>query len=414
MLESFFKYPRVLDRMRRGPLAERMDTIAAELMRDGYARATTKRYLSLLATFSRYAARAGYAQPGAIDRALVARFLRKIPTSDGTRSVARSALGHAIPHVFHCDSSVRSSVALDPDAAMLVAFDAYLQDVRGLLPRSSEEVLRVARRMVRWYRAQRPGKPLADLNGEDVLAFVAQLAATCVADTTRSGAVSDVRSWLRYLHGRGVVRQDLARLVPRVPQWRLARVPGHLTWTEVRAVIDAIDPAEPTGKRDRALLLILATTGLRSQEVRRLELHDIDWRKSELRIRRTKSRRERAVPLLEEAGRALAEYILTGRPPIASSIVFLRHVPPVGPLPLSSTMSAIVRRRLSRCGLRPAFAGAHLLRHSLATHLVQQQRPVKEIADLLGHRSIDTTAPYVKVALPQLACVALPFPGGDA
>jgi site-specific recombinase XerD len=77
-------------------------------------------------------------------------------------------------------------------------------------------------------------------------------------------------------------------------------------------------------------------------------------------------------------------------------------------------MSAIVRRRLARCGVRPARAGAHLLRHSLATHLVQQQRPVKEIADLLGHRSIDTTALHVKVALPQLARIALPFPGGDA
>jgi integrase/recombinase XerD len=414
MLESFFKYSRVLDRMRCGPLADRLDTIAKELMRDGYARATTRRYLSLLATFSRYAARAGCVQPEAIDRALVTRFLAKIPTSHGTRSQARSALGHAVPHVFRRDSSVNASISHDPDAATLVAFDAYLRDVRGLLPRSSEEVLRVARSMLRWYRARRPGKPLAALNGEDVLAFVAYLSTKCVADTTRSGAVSDVRSWLRYLHGRGVVRQDLARLVPRVPQWRLARVPGHLTWVEVRAVIDAIDPAEPTGKRDRALLLIFATTGLRSQEVRRLELHDIDWRRSELRIRRTKSRRERVVPLLEEAGRALAEYILAGRPPITSSIVFLRHVPPVGPLPLSSTMSAIVRRRLARCGLRPALAGAHLLRHSLATYLVQQQRPVKEVADLLGHRRIDTTALYVKVALPQLARVALPFPGGDA
>jgi integrase/recombinase XerD len=143
----------------------------------------------------------------------------------------------------------------------------------------SEGILRVARGMLHWYRAQRPGQSLADLSGKDVLAFVAHLAAACVADTTRSGAVSAVRSWLRYLHGRGIVGEDLARLVPRVPQWRMARVPGHLAWAEVRAVIDAIDPAEPTGKRDRALLLpgltlhtllgLLASTGLRSGEALR-------------------------------------------------------------------------------------------------------------------------------------------------
>ena len=334
MLESFFKYPGVLSRMRRGPLADRIDTVAEALTQAGYKRATARRYLSLVATFSRYAARAGCARPDAIDEALVERFLTRIPTSDAMRSVARSALGHAIPHAVRRSPMLeRCGTADDPDAPFLTSFDTYLQDVRGLQPRSCEGLLRIAHGMLRWYRAQRPGQLLADLSGRDVLAFVAHLAATCVADSTRSGAVSSVRTWLRYLLGRGVVREDLARLVPRVPQWRLARVPVHLGWTEVRAVIDAIDPAEPTGKRDRALLLVLATTGLRSQEVRRLELRDIDWRKGELRIRRTKSRRERVVPLLEEAGRALAEYVLGGRPRNASSTVFLRHVPPVGPLP---------------------------------------------------------------------------------
>jgi site-specific recombinase XerD len=194
----------------------------------------------------------------------------------------------------------------------------------------------------------------------------------------------------------------------------MARVPDHLSWPEVRTLIDAIDTTDPVGKRDRALLLLLATTGLRSQEVRRLELADVRWRSGELHVRRTKSRRERVIPLLEEAGRALAEYVLHGRPRVGDTTVFLRHVPPAGPLGCSGTVAAIVRRRLTRCGIRPKRAGAHLLRHSLATRMVQQNRPVKEVADLLGHRHIDTTAVYVKVALPQLEEVALSFPGGEA
>jgi integrase len=192
----------------------------------------------------------------------------------------------------------------------------------------------------------------------------------------------------------------------------LAKLPVHLAWTEVRAVIDSIDDTTAVGKRDRALLLVLATTGLRSQEVRRLELGDIRWRTGALQIRRTKCRREHVVPLLEEAGRALAAYILSGRPPCSKPTVFVCHVPPVRPIPFASTVAAIVRRRLVSFGLAaPPRVGAHLFRHSLATRLVQQQRPIKEVADLLGHHSIDTTAIYVKVATSQLERMALPFPG---
>lgn len=411
MLESLFKYAGVLRRMRHGPLAAELDALAENFVRVGYSRATARRYLSLLATFSRYAHKAGYHRPEALDRALVERFLRTIPKCAGTRSLARTAVGHAMRYVARRAPVTSSSpTPNDPEREMLSAFDVYLRDVRGLQPRSRQELVRHARRLLRWYRARRPDQLFAHFAGEDVLAFVADITAKCVADGTRSAAVSHLRGVLRYLHGQGVLHDDLARLVPRVPFWRLATVPSHLTWAQVRAAIDAIDAGTPVGKRDRALLLVLATTGLRSQEVRRLELRDIHWRTGELHIRQTKTRRERVVPLLEEAGRALATYALHGRPPGVSATVFLCHVPPARPIPCSSTVAAIVRRRLADSGLHLPRAGAHLLRHSLATRLVQQTRPIKEVADLLGHCSIDTTALYVKVALPQLEQVALPFP----
>ena len=131
-------------------------------------------------------------------------------------------------------------------------------------------------------------------------------------------------------------------------------------------------------------------------------------------MRRTKTNRERMVPLLDEAGRALADYVLHGRPHAAALEVFLRHAPPAVPLRHSGNLARIVRSRLARCGIYPPRAGANLLRHSLATRMVQQMRPIKEVADLLGHASIDTTAIYVKVAIPQLESVALPFPGRES
>jgi integrase/recombinase XerD len=130
-------------------------------------------------------------------------------------------------------------------------------------------------------------------------------------------------------------------------------------------------------------------------------------------VRQTKGKRDRVVPLLQEAGSALAEYVLHTRPGNDSPGVFLTHRPPVGPFRSSSAISRIVRSRLEQSGIAlPRVAGAHLIRHSLATQLVRHQQPINEIADLLGHRSIDTTAIYVKVALPQLTGIALPFPGG--
>lgn len=415
MLETYFKYPGVLRRMRQGPLAGLIDQIASDLERAGYSPGSAKRYLSLVGTFSRYAAEAGCVRPQRIERRLVEGFLDHLPRSDCTISVARSAMGHVLRHLGtrypHPDT--RSSRE-GPDASVLVDFDTHLRDVRGLESKSREGVLLEARRLLAWCRKAKPRRSLSRLRPQDILAFASHVAARCVADSTRSSAMSHLRNFLRYLRWAGVLRGDLARHVPRVPIWRMARIPDHLEWEDVQRVINAIDATEPAGKRDRALLLLLATTGMRGGELRHLELKDIRWRQGELHLRGTKSRRDRVLPLLKDAGSALADYILRGRPRTTEPRVFLSRHPPFRPLRVSSVLSAIVRRRLKSCGILPPRAGTHLLRHSLATHLVRESRPIKEVADLLGHQHIDTTAVYVKVALPQLAEVALPFPGGEA
>ena len=195
----------------------------------------------------------------------------------------------------------------------------------------------------------------------------------------------------------------------------MAHLPPRLSWAEVRHAIEAIGTATPIDVRDRAILLLLATTGIRNGELRALQLQDIDWRAGEVFIRRTKGKRDRVVPLVEETGAALADYILRARPKVDGAYLFLSFKAPIGPLNCASPVSRIVRRRLRCSGIELGrVGGAHLLRHSLATQLVEQRRPINEIADLLGHRSINTTALYVKIATSQLAQVALPFPGGAA
>jgi integrase/recombinase XerD len=416
MLDCYFKYPGVLRRMRQGPLGAEMDTIASDLSRAGYTRMSMRRYLSLMARFSRYAMQHGCSRLRTIDGALVERFLRGPSLSADTASVARSALGHVLRHLAR--RYPRRPVALSDserrDTVFLAAFDTYLRDIRGLEPKSREEILRAARRTVTWYHETNAQHPLARFSAKDVLAYADHAARRDASHRTRSSAMSHLRNLLRYLHWSAICRADLSRYVPRVPIWSMAGIPDHLPWNDVRRLIDSIDGSDSVGKRDRALVLLAATTGMRNGELRRLELGDIRWRDGEVHLRRTKSRRDRIVPLVAEAGRALADYVLHGRPYTSERRIFLSHRPPVRPLSVSGTVSAIVRRRLTRLGMRPGRAGAHLLRHSLATQMVRRERPIKEVADLLGHQAIDTTAVYVKVAVPQLATVALPFPGGEA
>jgi site-specific recombinase XerD len=301
----------------------------------------------------------------------------------------------------------------DPHGPLLDAYLDHLRQVQGLEPKTCEGLLLAARRILAWYGDRVPDQPLAAMTGEHVLALTKHLLSLSTNNYTRSAITSYTRTFLRFLRWRDLNNQDLARFVPRTPCWRLAHLPSRLAWEDVRRVIDTIDVKTPAGVRDRALLLLLATTGLRNKELRSLELQDIHWRAAKVLVRRTKAKRDRVVPLLQEAGAALAEYVLHTRPKVAYQQVFLSCVSPVRAFRSSSSISRIVRSRLEGSGIRlSGAAGAHLLRHSLATQLVSQQRPINEVADLLGHRSIDTTAIYVKVALPQLADVALPFPGG--
>jgi integrase/recombinase XerD len=408
MLELYYKYPRVLRRLRSGGLGDEMDRIAAYLFEHGYKRGSAKIYLSRLGRFSNHMPRGARSTP--IEQVVIDGFVDDYST-ETPRISARTAIELArrvAPERFSIPSAEP-----DPYEPLVDAYRDHLRQVRGLAPKTCEGRVLVARRILAWHDAHVPGQPLAVMTSEHVLAVVEHLLALSSNPYTRTSTTSYVRAFLRFLHWSDLNGQDLARFVPRTSCYRLAHLPPHLAWEDVRRAIDAIDVATPVDVRDRAILFLLATTGLRNKELRSLELQDIHWRKAEVVVRRTKAKRDRVVPLLQEAGEALADYVLHARPKSDSPRVFLQHIPPVRPIDNSSVISRIVRSTLERGGLElPRVAGAHLVRHSLATQLVRQRRPINEIADLLGHRSIDTTAIYVKVAVPQLADVALPFPGG--
>jgi site-specific recombinase XerD len=292
------------------------------------------------------------------------------------------------------------------------AYDAYLRDVKGLQPSTRVGYAHGAERFQRWVASEELA--LRTLSRANVLTFISSSLNDGHTPTWRSHVASQTRCFLRFLGGEGHAPVGLERAVPRIARWRLATVPRHLPWKQVRQLIDSVNTSHSVGLRDKAVLLLLSSLGLRNGEVRCLRLADVRWRVGELHLPRTKSSKARVLPMPHEVGAALADYVLHGRPAVDVPEVFITHRAPYGAFTTSGGVGAIVADHLRRTGIAAPCRGAHMLRHSMATRLVNAGVPIKTIADVLGHKSIDTTAIYTKVDVTRLALATLPFPTGGA
>jgi site-specific recombinase XerD len=224
--------------------------------------------------------------------------------------------------------------------------------------------------------------------------------------------VSALRSFLRFLLQHGEITTDLAACVPTVANWRLTGVPQHLSEQQVKKVLESCDRSTVVGRRDYAILLLLARLGLRASEIVKLELDDIDWRAGEIVVRGKGSVHDR-LPLVQETGEALAAYLRGDRPRNRSRRVFLQVRAPRCGFRGPASVSTIVAQALQRAGLDPPQKGAHLLRHSLATGMLSRGATMAEIAEVLRHRSPQTTEIYAKVDIIGLRSLAQPWPSGE-
>ena len=221
-----------------------------------------------------------------------------------------------------------------------------------------------------------------------------------------------LRSFLRYLQMKGLCGAHFVKAVPSLPAWKLSRIPNYLTKAQLRKFLASFDRKTPTGRRDYAIALCLARLGLRAKEVTHLALDDIDWRSGTLRITSSKSRRFSSLPLPGDVGKAIVSYLRNGRPLTEERHLFVCHRLRTGQPLQNDVIRNIIRRRFKQTGMKVSSGGTHILRHTVATHMVQQGVSIKEVADFLRHRSLDTTMIYTKVNLPMLHEVALPWPKG--
>jgi site-specific recombinase XerD len=251
---------------------------------------------------------------------------------------------------------------------------------------------------------------LSRLTAGDVVRFV-QRQAQCLHQKQAKAMVTALRSFLNYVRFRGDVTLDLAAAVPTVPNWSMTSIPRAIATDQVRLLLASIDRHTTMGRRDYAILLLLARLGLRVGEVTSLELDDIDWGAGKLTVRGKAGQRSE-LPLSAEVGRAIAAYLLKGRPHSVCRRVFLRTKAPILGFFGSSGVVSIVRHSIARAGIDAPTNGAHQFRHGLATEMLRHGASLGEIGDLLGHRHPETTRIYAKVDLAALRKLAMPWPGG--
>jgi integrase/recombinase XerD len=287
----------------------------------------------------------------------------------------------------------------------------WLAHARGLTPRTIAVRQARGQKFLAWLGEQGTPERLHDLTVADLDAYLAAQVAR-LRRSTRADLTCSLRDFLRYLYAHGLIARDLASAVMSPTLYAFERLPAALTPDEVQAVLkSARQDHTPLGLRNYAILLLLATYGLRAGEVVRLRLEDLDWRHECLHVRQSKTGRTTVLPLLAPVGDAILAYLREGRPTTAAREVFLRAQAPIQPFRSGSSLYAIVARRLPKAGVRPAGKrGPHTFRHAHAVRLLRAAVPLKAIGDLLGHTATASTAIYLKLAVEDLREVGLDVP----
>jgi site-specific recombinase XerD len=231
-----------------------------------------------------------------------------------------------------------------------------------------------------------------------------------VGHARAKATTSALRMFVRFLIAQGQCRTDLDQAIPSLAYWRLSSLPRYLQPEEVERVLASPNPQTPAGRRDRAILLLLSRLGLRAGEVVQLRLTDIDWHNATINVC-GKSRRQVLLPLTQEVGDAIVDYLQQERPPTSSPHLFVRALAPFRPLRDTRGISDLAKLALRRAGVNaPERGAAHVLRHSVATAMLRQGASLPDIAAVLRHESVASTQIYAKVDVVSLQELAQPWP----
>ena len=410
MLENTFKHVIRDKTLRKNPLAVYLQPFTTSLIEDGYPDRTIQWKLELVACFGQWLRRSRFLVEE-INEQLIETFING---RHRARGVHRNGLRTFTQFLDHLRKrgvvpSPRPIRDQSPLADTLNPYERYLRSERGLAAATIINYKSFIQKFLVERFGERPFL-FRQLRTSNISDFVLRH----VDGMSRGRAqimTTAFRSFFRFLFRNGELQVDLAASVPTVAHWRLSRVPKYLTSEQVKRVLETCDRQTAVGRRDYAILLLLARLGLRAGEIVSLELADIDWRAGEILVRGKGSLHDH-MPLAADVGQALTTYLRSDRPACQTRRVFVRTNAPRRGLAGASTVSAIVRCALERADLHPAFKGAHLLRHSLATSMLRSGATMGEIGEVLRHRLSKTTEIYAKVDFDALRSLAHPWPVG--
>ena len=410
MIEKLFDRSFVIDRLRKGPLGEHIDLLAHRLSAQGFSRVHSRIQLRYIGHFNRWLERKGFT-PKQIDEDMIDRFWRSFMRRKRVRRHDAAALFTLLDFLREQGVTPNRTIkaVLTPRESQVEDYRSYLREERGL----SYDSIRNALPFVDQLLAVKYPQTHIDfslLKADDITAFVRKRT-TELGSVQAKHMVTALRGFLRYLRHRGEIETDLAGCVPSVPHYSFSTVPRFLPTGSVEKILKIADTSTPTGRRDRAILMLLARLGLRTCEIVRLELEDIDWELGQITIR-GKGGRWSKLPLLPDVGGAVAAYVQHDRPRCSTRRVFVTQRAPVGGLSSGCAVVKTVARALKSAGIVSERKGGYLFRHTLATEMLSRGASLPEIGQVLRHQKADTTWIYAKVDFGALRKVAQPWPGG--
>ena len=402
----------VLLRAPEGPLTAHLRPFAQSQSAQGYARYSIHRQVLLAAGFSHWLQQKGVAvrhvSSDHLTRYLCDRARRLRPYSSDA-----AALGHFLEFLRYAGVIAAEKPAahrLTPAERCAHTYAEYLRDARALARATIVNYVPFIRKFLTHRFGAGPVR-LACLNARDVVRYVQRQAPQLHLKRAKL-LTNALRSFLRYVRYHGKVTLDLAAAVPVVANWSMSSIPRAIGADQVRQLLASIDRRTAIGRRDYAIVLLLARLGLRSSEVAFLELEDIDWKAGQLSVRGKRDQRT-TLPLPADVGAAIAAYLRHGRPySTAVRRVFLRSKAPLRGFLGPCAIGSIIRHALQRTGIQAPTTGAHQFRHALATQMLRRGASLAEIGEILRHRNPQTTTIYAKVDLTALRTLALPWPGG--
>jgi len=397
-----------------GPLAAFVPAYVTRLQQGRYAPSTVSQYLGALAHFAHWMALCRLSASG-LDESRIDQFLHDHLAHCGCPARVmrhpREAHGALMPLLALLRRQgviAELPTPAGPIADELQRYDAHMRDARGLAKGTRTSGLRIIERLLLYKFAGR-SLLFGELQPDDIRRFVTEQM-ELVNTTSNAAAINAaLRPYLRWRATQGDAVQPLLAVIASPAKWTLASLPRALKHTEVDRVLNSFTGTLRSPKRGYAVVRLALDLGLRIGEINRLQLEDIDWQRGTVTLRRTKSLRQDVLPLPAITGKALEVYVQRERPLTSNRALFVRSLAPYDEPVGVDAIRRVVRDAFRRAGI--AHGGAHALRHTLACRLVDGGSSIKEVADVLRHRSLNTTLIYAKLDHGGLADVALPWPG---